>query len=70
MIGKILKMDVIFFIIVGASVLIIASADPTTKNVLFLAADDMRPDLGVYSRNGMTGPRMYTPNHSNCLVEL
>ena len=51
-----------FFIIIGASVLIIASADPTTKNVLFLAADDMRPDLGVYSRNGMTGPRMYTPN--------
>ena len=62
MTGKILKMDVIFFIIVEASVLIIASADPTTKNVLFLAADDMRPDLGVYSRNGMTGPRMYTPN--------
>ena len=34
------------------------------KNVLFLAADDMRPDLGCYvnSHPGFTSPPMHTPN--------
>ena len=44
----------------------VVSTDSTTRNVLFLAADDMRPDIGVYNANNQNSPNMYTPNQS-CL---
>ena len=40
----------------------VVSTKSTTKNVLFLAADDMRPDIGVYNVNNQNSPNMYTPN--------
>ena len=49
-------------IIFGALFLIIKSVHPTPKNVLFLIADDMRPDIGVYKRNNEKHLNMYTPN--------
>ena len=49
-------------IILGALFLIIKSVHLTTKNVLFLVADDMRPDIGVYKRDNEKSSNMYTPN--------
>ena len=58
----IVEMRVLIVFLVGAIMPAIASADLSTKNVLFLVADDMRPDIGVYNENDQTHQKMYTPN--------
>ena len=58
----ILEMLVTTSFFFGALFFNVVSTESTAKNVLFLAADDMRPDIGVYNANNQNGPNMYTPN--------
>ena len=58
-----LKMREIFPIVVIT--VLISLAQAKQKNVLFLVADDMRPNLGAYEDANLDifgQPPMYTPN--------